>query len=304
MRRALPESRTYLPGAGRCIYCWPMKLSTDGLTREHIIPKALRGNLILHKAACEQCMATINNQIETPTLQLMWQTPRTHLNMSKRRTTLPYGTWVAETSELPQNMHEVDFEFEELPVDEHPNTIMLPKFGPPGLLWGLQPSSTFTLTGVSVYRDPDAPNPSVTGRQAAEFQPFSPDAICRSIAKISHAAAVAEFGFDAFLPMLPDIILGRNSNISHLVGSTLTRGRRREALHEITLFVSRGHLLAKVQLFAKYGLQPFLAVVGRALPPLTDWHISCQLTSSSVAEQPPARPSAPEDRDVSPSLKE
>ena len=282
MRRVLPESKTYLPGAGRCIYCWPTKLSTEGLTKEHIIPKALRGNLILHRAACRDCASAINKQIENPTLQRMWSTPRTHLKMptSKPRTTLPYGTWVATTPELPENMEEVDFKFEELPLEEHPNTIMLPKFAPPGLLWGTQPSSTFTLTGISAYRDPNAPNPALAGLWGAEFQPFSPDAVCRSIAKISHSAAVAEFGFDAFVPMLPDIILGRDPNISHLVGSTLTRGRRREALHEITLFVSRGHLLAKVQLFAKYGLQPFVAVIGRALPPLSNWNISCALVAT------------------------
>ena len=46
-----------------------------------------------------------------------------------------------------------------------------------------------------------------------------------SIAKIAHGAAVAELGFDAFVPLLPDAILGKDRYVSHLVGGSFARAR-------------------------------------------------------------------------------
>jgi hypothetical protein len=41
----------------------------------------------------------------------------------------------------------------------------------------------------------------------------------RILAKIAHGYAVAELGSDGFLPMLPDLILGRDLSLcTHLVG--------------------------------------------------------------------------------------
>jgi hypothetical protein len=95
---------------------------------------------------------------------------------------------------------------------------------------------------------------------------------------MAHAAAVAELGFDAFSPMLPDVILGRSPNISHLVGSATTKGRKRAALHAITLSIRGQYLIATVQLFAKFGIHPFLIVVGKAAPSLLKWRMSALLT--------------------------
>lgn len=275
----LAEAKTYLPGPGRCIYCWPKRHTTDRLDREHVIPKTLGGKLVLHTASCRECSGIINKEIENPTLQRMWIAPRTHLGMptSNPKQTLPLGTWTAETSDLPKSMDEVDFNFEQLAVEKHPFTIIFPRFAPPGILWGEQPKTTFTMTGLSAYQDPSAPQPQIQHKQSAEFQPFSPDIVCRSIAKIAHGAAVAELGMEAFSPMLPGIILGHDQNICHLVGSTLMRGRKKQSLHEITLYVARGLVLAKVQLFARYGMQPFLVVVGRASIELLRWRISALL---------------------------
>ena len=114
------------------------------------------------------------------------------------------------------------------------------------------------------------PDPSMPeGKRSAGFQPFSPDLICRSIAKIAHGAAVAELGFDAFEPMLPPIISGSDKNISHLIGSTIGKGHKRGKLHEIALGLSG--------LFARFGMQPFRAVVGRAGTKLMRWQFGSPL---------------------------
>jgi hypothetical protein len=277
MKIILPENKTYVPGAGRCIYCWPRKFTIDTLAREHIIPKAISGKLVFHNASCANCADLINSEIENPTLQRMWLTPRTRLRMptSRPRDTLPYGTWTSDSPGLPQDMGDVDFDFEQIAVEDHPFTISFPCLAPPGILWDEPPSPTFPLIGVSIYRDPSAPPlPNFPGKQSAELQPFDPGVICRSIAKIAHGAAVAELGFDKFEPMLPDVILGREPNVSHLVGGTLMSRGKRAILHQITLFIRREFVLAEVQLFSRYGIQPFLAVVGRASDDLLKWRMS------------------------------
>jgi hypothetical protein len=284
MKIILPFEKTYLPGAGRCIYCWPERATTANLGREHIIPDKLGGKLILHQAACKECERKINREIETPTLTRMWLHPRTHLQIktSTPRTSLPVGTWTADTPDWP-NMDDVDFDFEDISLEQHPFRIVIPRFKPPGILWGCKLTEKFEIVGISAYAPTPDP-PKAAGKQSAEFQPFSPDIICRSVAKIAHSAAVAELGLDAFTPMLSPIILGTDLNISNLVGSSLTRGRVREGLHRIELTVSGEYVVAKVQLFARYGLQPFLAVVGRAAPTLIKWQLSTTLRSRVTDE--------------------
>jgi len=274
MEIVLPSEKTYLPGAGQCIYCWPATTTTSNLGREHIIPDKLGGKLILHQAACKGCERAINREIETPALTRMWLQPRTHLRMktSAPKTSLPIGTWTADRSDWP-NMDEVDFAFEDISLEQHPFRIVVPRFKPPGILWRQPLSTKFDMVGISAYAP--TPNlPKALGTQSAVFQPFSPDIICRSIAKVAHSAAIAELGLNAFEPLLPRVILGKDLNISHLVGSSLTKGRVQQSLHRIELRVSGEYVVAKVQLFARYGIQPFLAVVGKAAPRLVEWRTS------------------------------
>jgi hypothetical protein len=250
------------------------------LSREHIIPKKLGGKLVLHNASCDDCGAIINKEVETPTLTKMWVAPRTHLGMptSSPKINLPLGKWTSDTSGLPANIDDVDFEFEDTPIGNHPFRIMFPRFAPPGILWNEKPSTNFTLRGISMHVSPSERTQEDSNRRAAEFQPFDPSLVCRSIAKIAHGAAVAHFGLESFTPMLPNIILGNDRNISYLVGSTLRKGKKQNSLHQITLDVRRGYVLATVQLFAKYGIQPFLAVVGTAGSELLKWRMSALLT--------------------------
>lgn len=61
------QKRTY-PPVGRCIYCGTKE---GDLTDEHIVPFALGGNMILPKASCIPCQRIINQEIETPTLNVL-----------------------------------------------------------------------------------------------------------------------------------------------------------------------------------------------------------------------------------------
>ena len=179
-------------------------------------------------------------------------------------------------------MREVDFKFEDIPKADDPFVILIPRFNLPGILTGAPATEKFHLMGISTYINSSKPIPTVEGKQTLLMQPLNPGIVCRSVAKMAHCAAVAELGFDAFTPLLPDIILGNSANISHLVGSTTGRTRKRDKLHEIILFIRSGYLVATVQLFARFGLQPFLVVVGMASEPLRKWHMSALITRSAT----------------------
>jgi hypothetical protein len=256
---------------------------TDNLRREHIIPHKLGGQLILHNACCVPCQDFINKEIETPTLKRMWLVPRTHLNLptSAKRSSLRLGRWKDSGETFPPDLTDLDFRFDDVPLDTHPLRIIFSKFLPPGILWNRALTDQFTITGIDAFVDQKATPPSDSpDERTADFQPFSPDLLCRSIAKMAHSGAIAELGVDAFAPMLPDIIMKRSSHISHLVGSQIGKGHRKQALHEILLTIKRGFVIASVQLFARFGLRPFHVVVGRASDRFIKWNSSALLTVS------------------------
>lgn len=268
-----------MPGPGKCIYCPPGVAATSNLRREHVIAHKLGGQLILHQASCRDCERTINSALEAPVLTFMWLSARTHLGLptSKPPSTLKVGTWArSEEGNLPEDLGAADFRWKDLAVADHPFSMMAPRFQTPGLLLGISPSTDFPITGIDLFSDGKVPQREAE-RETAIMQPFSPDITCRFIAKIAHGAAVAELGAESFLPLLPDVIMGRTNQIAHLVGSSNLRSRTKsENLHEITLSLRSGYVVAHIRLFAKLGLRGYLAVVGRPVGDLNAWHTTCR----------------------------
>jgi len=187
---------------------------------------------------------------------------------------------------MPQNLSDpaCEFEFEEVPVDIHPFCIVAPQFAPPGILDDREPTESFLVVRAHAFADFEkfANFPKKEGTHVGIFQPFNPQTICRSVAKIAHGAAVAELGLNAFEPLLPDIILGKSKLVSHLIGHSQSRGLPADQMHRIALSLRQGYVIATVQLFAKYRIQPFLAVVGIASPRLSAWHMSSTITDSAT----------------------
>lgn len=283
----LPDSKAYLPGPGRCIYCPPGAPANSLLRREHIIAKKLGGTLVLHAACCDDCQALINKEIETPCLTRTWLAARTHLNMktSTPRATLPMGTWDASIKGLPGNMAEANFSFEEVPITEHPFVILMLSFKPPGIMRGVAPQADFEAVKFGAYT-PGRPRrfPKGIDRAYGEMQPVNPTAVGRMIAKIGHGAAVAELGLDAFTPLLPDIITGRSPCVPYLVGTSPFHHRKRRSSHRITLNLENGFIVANVQLFAQTGAPIYQAVVGRPVLAVFKDRIGALLRASKAAK--------------------
>jgi hypothetical protein len=277
MRIILPKAKAYLPGAGACIYCCRRPPDAPRLTREHIIPFGLRGQLIFHKASCDDCAAIINSQIETPVLgHLVSARTTLEFNKPKRRPLkLRYGRWKGERNVLPDDMEKAEFEWKEMYARNMPLRLILPEFATPGIITSAVPTDTFEVRGIQAYNDLNNIPEEASGEAHGQLEPFSPDRFCRMIAKVAHGAAMAELKPGSFKPFLPDVILGKNKMISYYVGSTTKRlGKAANYQHEIELSIINGLLIADVRLFADLGYRPYHAVVGIPSPELSRWHLS------------------------------
>lgn len=272
----LPTAKTYLPGPGRCIYCPPDAEIASRLDREHIIARKLGGQLILHQASCLSCAGKINREIETPAMKFLWLDARTHLGLptSSPVNHLNVGVWDDVEPGLPRNIEEANFEFQRVAITSHPFRLIQAQLEPPGILSGAQPSENFQLVGMEVHVGGDQNHDPGPGKQSGHFQPFNPSVLCRMVAKIAHGAAIAEFGMDSFQPFLPDLIMGRSNYLSYYVGSSQRRGRRKETLHEVTLEISRGFVIANVGMFSTFGFRSYQAVVGKPSIALSKWNLT------------------------------
>src|SRR5437016_4327775 len=75
--KRVPVSRVYDP-PGHCIYCGKTEADGAALSREHIIPLGLSGELVYRKASCECCREK-TQAAETSCLRHTWLAARTHL---------------------------------------------------------------------------------------------------------------------------------------------------------------------------------------------------------------------------------
>lgn len=277
----LPQEKTYFRSKLACIYCGEKVVSQRILTREHIIPNKIEGRLILRHASCSDCARIINSEIETLVLALSLKAPRTHLGMktSNPVESLPIGRWESGTH-WPPNMKAVNFRFEELTLEEHPFTVVLPLFAPPGILWDRVKTDTFSVTGMAFHWKGPQSSPSAAGTRTAECTMFSPDKTLRFIAKIAHSAAIAVLGDDTFTPLLPDIILGTDKYISYLIGSSISKRSLSQNLHEIRFYLRRRYIVAEIRLFSRHIRIPYLAVVGRAPESIAALHTSALIRSA------------------------
>ncbi len=87
MRPSLSMRRKRYKGIGLCIYCLK-PFVPDQLTREHIIPDALRGTLIFENAVCANCQR-ITGKDESEALKQELLVPRVLLNLKPKNQVLP-----------------------------------------------------------------------------------------------------------------------------------------------------------------------------------------------------------------------
>ena len=216
-----------IPSLGVCIYC-QRPLPPEQLTDEHVIPFALGANSsIFLKASCQDCARTIQpyeqdvllkqlgnfrRQIDAPSRTKRKKRP-THANVTFKEVDndgcdlRPLGERNIAIAELP-----LALSLWQLPEPR----IMRPHAVPgddEGRPWFFCDDETTVRALCRRVADE-------TGSRhvALEIGAVNRTNFLRFLAKTAHAYAVAELGLDAFEPLLIDIVLDREHDISRYVG--------------------------------------------------------------------------------------
>jgi len=210
------QGRRY-PGYGRCIYCGSDG-GADGLRDEHVVPFSLGGNTLIEKASCRSCERAIN-PVDTHLARSVYGQFRIHANVQTRNPkdrppTLPANFDIGGED---RTVH--------LPVSDHPFALALPIWDLPGILRCSPIGEPFPETLWHIYSwTPPNLRETLGVPEGEDFRIWqegrvNPALFARGIAKIAYCHAVIKFGLSGFRRLvMPDLILGKFSAVSHFVG--------------------------------------------------------------------------------------
>jgi hypothetical protein len=178
---------------GKCIYCG---YKSTGLAKEHVIPEAIFGNIILLQACCKNCEAIIN-PFEQKTLRKTWGIARYRLHITGKRKKL-------RAAEMPKLMDsdgrliQTTYEF------GHTLLPMLEPKSMPNLVTGIERHTwhgdLIKLCVVSLSERTQEDYDHITGS-------FEPSGFYRSIVKIAYGLAVYRYGLGNFAQLTNAFII-------------------------------------------------------------------------------------------------
>src|SRR5713101_4559866 len=120
-------------------------------------------------------------------------------------------------------------------------TFALPIFPPPGILSGLPPATTWQPRAwYCINHEEVRKTVQKHSGTGLAIGPIKTLAFAQMLAKIAHSYAVAQMGLDTFNPLLLDLIFGRTTVVTHLVGGDLKVPPPASWLHHLDLH--REHL--------------------------------------------------------------
>jgi hypothetical protein len=164
-------------------------------------------------------------------------------------------------------------------LKEHPAALVLMRVEPPRLLHA-RPSLKEQFNGDiwwTYLKDDAFEKAKRHGGKGIRLGSFNPGLFARMLAKIAHSFAVADQGFEKFTPLLPDLILGRDTDLSRLVGGEMVVPPAIEPVHRLHLevgwvdqidYTTLGlpadiqFLVVHIRLFAFLGTPQYHVVVG------------------------------------------
>lgn len=251
------ESGVIYDGVGLCIYCGDMQ---SALSREHIIPFGLNGDLVLPKSSCDNCRG-ITGKFEGHVLKKMLLYPRARWGLKSQKKTLPTTFPLTITRQNGRKRHK------QVPLDELPTHLnFMPRFTLPGIIlqrpaWELPAANlkpTLSAQDAQILLSHGDGTESV---QTPAIQMVTED-FMRMLAKIGHAYAVAQLGLK-FKPILQDLIVSGSQSLRYYIGSEETDPPAEDYLFQI-----------KIGDFGLPGLPRFLCVGIRLFSFLaTPWYV-------------------------------
>ncbi len=255
---------------GLCIYCGGV-LPPDELTGEHVIPYALGHNtLVFQKSSCKPCAAIIQ-RYEQEVLKKQLGTFRLQVDAPSRTKAKDRPTSVelsfAEVYDSGLFLRDLGtriFRLQDAPLAlslwQLPEPRLFIDGGDHGRPWIYveMPAASRIINDV---RDE-------TGARnvAMKIGEVNRSHFLRFLAKTAHAFAVAELGFDGFIPCLTDIILDRDDDMSNYVGGTFPKTEA-PIPPEVTTLMSVGGVgdlvAVLIQFYHVLGSPAYAVVVGR-----------------------------------------
>jgi hypothetical protein len=271
---------------GWCIYCFKNSGLPSKLTREHVVPAALGGGLILSDAVCETHRTLINEEFETKILEHWLGHFRVEHGLASER-------WKDRKIAATIVHNENNKEKRTFPAADIPATLILPRPAHvPAILTGRKEGRVEWENFAAVYNKEafeKFSRPLTSGHVLLNNRIYLPEFI-RFLAKIAHGVAVSHLG-NAFEPWLLNIIEGKKLETANLfIGKpdTPLRGAARPRSHLI-----RSHVIkidgirilgVTVQLFAALRTPAYFLLVGAfeegAHPSLEE--IEAQTTPTSI----------------------
>lgn len=260
------------PAVGRCVYCGT---PSGPLTKEHVLPFGLNGNLVLPDASCEAC-AKITSEVERRVLRGFLERGRLALRMASRHkkrersTTLPASLIQADESIVNK----------ELPIMDSLQVVHLPVLIPPLCLGGRardgNPEGMEYMGTATLHIGDPAEWLRQQSAVGVRFEaPVDVWAFTRMLGKIAHSYHVAEKGWFPLeeSPVLP-VVLGKSNRAKEWIGTlgaNLLEAPGSQALHLMNIEDLTGPdgsvcSVVRIKLFAPWQ-GPTYAVATRLQPP-------------------------------------
>lgn len=200
---------------GRCVYCGTIE---PPLGREHILAYALGGDAVLPNASCTTC-ADVTKKFENYCADTIFLSLRVHRGLHSRR---PRKTMLPVYESFDDSSPAL------VSVDDHPGTLMLPSFDPPGIVMGRPPSQGTGLRlhvwGFTNDHDERVGRLRQSGMRIIDFkQEIDLQMFFRLLAKTAHCAFIAKHGPESFRPLLTKLILEGDEDAPYYIGCTSER---------------------------------------------------------------------------------
>jgi|HubBroStandDraft_6_1064221.scaffolds.fasta_scaffold04633_8 hypothetical protein len=216
--------RTIVRRVGQCIYCG----ATEGLTDEHVVPEALRGNQVLAEAVCEPCRIE-TGRYESRFLQSI-RHPRYALGMGKKRTGRNRKT---RPEHAPVRVvRDGRIEELELPYSKHPNAVILPIFRRARIIEDpngdgeLRTDGDPVAIGYGAHPLDVARELGATSIQLSQAMPL--EQFARTLAKIAYCETVRLFGLEALSAFVLPIVRFGADDVGRWVGTAARQGVKSE----------------------------------------------------------------------------
>lgn len=194
------------PSAEKCVYCG---VSDGPLSKEHIIPYSLGGNLVLRKASCST-HAALTSAFEADFSRVAYGYYRAENNVRSRK---PHklAQLLKATVALEGETFDGSKVIVNVPVSEAPPVPVVLRLPEPGILAGRSRSAD----GECQVEFPPTHDPKLRelrekkglARLTSAVTTVPITQMLRTLAKIAHVYATAELGSEGFNPALLDTIL-------------------------------------------------------------------------------------------------